>query len=215
VAPSVDHSKIKVEGENKESTGAKTIPYGSGDDINGATANENNEVGTIVTIRPADLEALQKLSELYQDCMEEKQIGFMAKYLSIRKFAICSLIGIFGLQLVGIPFFITQGNMTLTDAVLFSAYTITSAGLGSIKIPHTTGFLLGVVIYLYIGITSLAIVVSIKLVLWTTIIFSKYLTSSIFLSSRLLKFTSIGLSEHNENDMHEIRPKQQSWAFKT
>jgi len=49
LAPSVDHSKTKVECENKESIGAKTVPYGSGDDINGATANQNNEVGTIVT----------------------------------------------------------------------------------------------------------------------------------------------------------------------
>ena len=124
MAPSVDHSKTKVECENKESIGAKTVPYGSGDDINGATANQNNEVGTIVTIRPAaDLESLQKLSELYQVCMEEKQIGFMAKYLSIREFAICSFIGIFGLQLVGIPF-ITQGNMTLTDAVLLLVWEV-------------------------------------------------------------------------------------------
>jgi len=84
------------------------------------------------------LEALQKLSEFYQDCMEEKQIGFMVIYLSIRKFAICLLIECFGLQLVGIPLFITQGNMTLTDAVLFSACTITSAGLRRIKIPHRT-----------------------------------------------------------------------------
>lgn len=108
------------------------------------------------------MNVLERLFKNYQTDLEEKQIGYMARYRSIRESACWSIIFIIILQVIGVAFFRQNiPNVSVADAVLFSTYSITSAGYGSVDTPHTSGFLAFVIAYMFIGVMSLAILVSV------------------------------------------------------
>jgi hypothetical protein len=101
------------------------------------------------------LKTLQGIGNTYERALEEKQIADLARIHSIRQTAIVSVLFFIVLQVGGVAFFVTQGDMSIADAALVSAYAVTSAGFGSIFIPKTTGFMIFITLYVYVGISRL------------------------------------------------------------
>lgn len=107
-----------------------------------------------------NLKTIQTIGKTYERAMEEKQIDELARIHSIRQTAFVSVLFFVVLQVGGVAFFMVKGDMSIADAALVSAYAVTSAGFGSVLIPKTTGFMIFITIYVYIGISTLAVMVS-------------------------------------------------------
>lgn len=89
--------------------------------------------------------------------MEEKQLSLVAKYRSVRQTAISALSIMFVTMTIGTAIVKKRANVSTAQAILFSVYTVTSAGFGNVKIPLTDRFLGFVIVYIFFGISVLAI----------------------------------------------------------
>ena len=105
----------------------------------------------------ADWETLTLLNHEYKRVMEENQISMIAKFESIRQTARGAIALMTIVITLGTTFVRRRAKVSVSQAILFSVYTITSAGFGNVVIPHTSGFLLFVMAYLFVGISLLAI----------------------------------------------------------
>jgi Ion channel len=91
--------------------------------------------------------------------MEERMMQFQARERSIRQCtaAICSF---FAAWLVaGVFILVYVGGLSFQDALLYSMYSITSTGFGTVKIPQTRGFLAFAIIFMFVGIAFVALTV--------------------------------------------------------
>jgi len=104
-----------------------------------------------------DWETLTLLNHEYKRVMEENQISMIAKFESIRQTARGAIALMTIVITLGTTFVKRRAKVSVSQAILFSVYTVTSAGFGNVKIPHTSGFLLFVLAYLFVGISLLAI----------------------------------------------------------
>jgi hypothetical protein len=52
-----------------------------------------------------------------------------------------------------------RANLPVNQAMLFTMYTITSAGFGSVPVPKTTGFMVFAIFNIYISISGAAVLV--------------------------------------------------------
>ena len=107
-----------------------------------------------------DLDALQDLGREYHREVEQRRIAFKARVITIRRMLLGTFLFMVLLLLASISFFTRVGGLSIRDAILFSLYTITTAGFGSVDIPFTNGFLLFVILFLYVGIATLVILVA-------------------------------------------------------
>jgi hypothetical protein len=92
--------------------------------------------------------------------LEEKTIRFRAQERSIRQFtaAIC---GFFVCWLIASNcIFVHVAEMTVQNALLYTMYSITSTGFGSVAIPKNPSFLVFIIIFMFTGIAFLALSVS-------------------------------------------------------
>jgi hypothetical protein len=102
---------------------------------------------------------LAKLRSIYDRSMAEVQTRNLAIYLSNRNITLalfCSMLIYETLVTVGI---VINADLPVSEGVLFTLYTITSAGFGNIVIPKTDGFLIFAVVNVFISISMLAILV--------------------------------------------------------
>ena len=106
------------------------------------------------------LVVLQELADSYQRALEKRQISYMARYSSIRQSAVVSMAFMILFLVCGCAFLVSWGEgITIPESVLIAAYTLTSAGYGSVTIPKTNGFLLVFIVYIFVAISALAIMV--------------------------------------------------------
>ncbi len=115
-----------------------------------------------------ELRYSQMLSESIEKASAEQKLLHAVKSVSVRQNARIMGAWVFTFFTLAITFFVHVGNLTLPDAMLFSVYTVTTAGFGSIKIPHTTGFLIAVIIFIYLGLASVTILAA-TLYQWTAL----------------------------------------------
>mmetsp|Transcript_7643 Transcript_7643/g.18407 ORF Transcript_7643/g.18407 Transcript_7643/m.18407 type:complete len:665 (+) Transcript_7643:200-2194(+) len=107
-----------------------------------------------------DVELCQRLDEEYERALEEREIGYNARYASVRQSALISVFFMISFLLLGTAFFIRQADWTIADALLFSIYTITTVGYGNHEIPTGPAFQAYTIFYLLIGIAALTIMVA-------------------------------------------------------
>lgn len=107
-----------------------------------------------------DVELCQRLDEEYERALEEREIGYNARYASVRQSALISVFFMISFLLLGTAFFIRQADWSIADALLFSIYTITTVGYGNHEIPTGPGFQAYTVFYILIGIAALTIMVA-------------------------------------------------------
>jgi hypothetical protein len=107
-----------------------------------------------------DVELCQHLDEEYERALEEREIGYNARYGSVRQSALISVFFMVSFLFLGTAFFIRQAQWTIPDSLLFSIYTITTVGYGYHEIPTGPAFQAYTIFYLFIGIAALTIMVS-------------------------------------------------------
>ena len=108
-----------------------------------------------------DLVMLAKLSNAYSSSLEEKQILYLSKFRANRIIALSALYFFLLYEVFATVFVMKTGNVPLNEAILFTMYTITSAGFGSVKVPDTTGFTVFSIFNIFISISGIAILVSV------------------------------------------------------
>jgi hypothetical protein len=106
-----------------------------------------------------DVLLLRQLNLTYQTEMEVKQISNLARYQSMQEMSFIAVLVMVLLQIIAVVLCAHFADVSVADALLFAMYTVTSAGFGSVDIPKTSGFLLYVTLYVFLGISSLAILV--------------------------------------------------------
>jgi Ion channel len=109
-----------------------------------------------------DIQICQQLDDEYERALEEREVGYTARYNSVRQSAFFSVLFMVAYLLLGTAFFMRQADWTIADSLLFSIYTITTVGYGSPRIPRTPGFQLYIIFYVLIGIAALTIMVRIN-----------------------------------------------------
>ncbi|CAB9524723.1 Potassium channel subfamily K member [Seminavis robusta] len=107
-----------------------------------------------------DMEIFQRLDEEYDHALEEREIGYMARYTSVRQAACISVLFMLLFLMLGTTFFRRRAEWTLQDSLLFSVYTITTVGYGNSDIPKDAGFQSFTILYIFVGIATLTIMVA-------------------------------------------------------
>ena len=70
------------------------------------------------------------------------------------------LLGMALFQALAILFFVYRGGLSIPNAILFAIYTTTTSGYGSVDIPTENGFLLFLVVYIFLAIAALTILIA-------------------------------------------------------
>lgn len=83
-----------------------------------------------------------------------------ARNQSIYQSLVGSILWMMFLSVVSVSVLVFAADVTFVNALIFFLYTITTAGFGSVKIPHDSGFLMFVVFLMLIGIASLTVLVA-------------------------------------------------------
>lgn len=121
-------------------------------------------VGNQLTVE--DLEICQRLDEEYERALEEREIGYNARYASVRQSAVLSVFFMAAFLTLGTTFFIRQAAWTIPESILFSIYTITTVGYGWSEMPTTPGFQAYTIFFILVGIAALTIMVGLSLSLF-------------------------------------------------
>lgn len=109
---------------------------------------------------PVDMDVLRGLDSDFNATAAEASIGEKARRAWAFRSAMISIAFIFVYLTLGIVFFSSQTDWGLPDTILFAVYSATSAGYGHVEIPTTVGFQLFIIVYILVGIASLAIMVA-------------------------------------------------------
>jgi hypothetical protein len=109
-----------------------------------------------------DIEICQRLDDEYERALEEREIGYNARYASVRQSAFLSVFFMCTYLCLGTLFFMRQAAWTIPDSLLFSIYTITTVGYGTLggAMPTTPGFQSYTIFYILVGIAALTIMAS-------------------------------------------------------
>ena len=129
---------------------------------NNNDSDENQDANTSAANSPKslnneDLNIIQQLDEEYEKTLIEREIGWNARYISVRQNAGLSLWFMFLFLTVGTIFFDYKTSWTLGESLLFSIYTITTVGYGRHEFPREPGVLFFISIYIFLGIATLTI----------------------------------------------------------
>eukprot|EP00980_Cylindrotheca_fusiformis_P006133 scaffold1319_cov126-Cylindrotheca_fusiformis.AAC.22 len=127
---------------------------------NASPKNQKKAAEVAAAFSTEDVELCQRLDEEYERALEEREIGYNARYASVRQSAMISVFFMISFLLLGTAFFIRQADWTIADSLLFSIYTITTVGYGNHEIPTGPGFQAYTIFYILIGIAALTIMVA-------------------------------------------------------
>ncbi len=107
-----------------------------------------------------DLEICQRLDLEYERALEEREIAYNARFHSVRQSAVGSIFFMLFFLCLATFFYRHQTHWTTSECLLFSVYTITTVGYGSLSIPKTAPFQLYTICFIFIGIATLTIMVA-------------------------------------------------------
>jgi hypothetical protein len=129
-------------------------------DVESRRASPQRQFSEETEFSTEDVELCERLDEEYERALEEREIGYNARYASVRQSALISVFFMISFLLLGTAFFIRQADWSIPDALLFSIYTITTVGYGYHNIPTGPGFQAYTIFYLLIGIAAMTIMVA-------------------------------------------------------
>jgi len=107
-----------------------------------------------------DLDTIQRLDADYERALLQREIGWNARYISVRQNAGLSLWVFFVFLMCGTVFFQLTTDWSLSESLLFSMYTITTVGYGNHIIPNKPKVFIFISFYIFIGIALLTILVA-------------------------------------------------------
>jgi hypothetical protein len=102
---------------------------------------------------------LGKLRRTYNRSLEEKQTMYLSKYRANRTIALWAVLLFFLYEVFATVYVLKTANLPVNKAMLFTMYTITSAGFGSVVVPKTKGFLVFQIFNIFISISGVAVLV--------------------------------------------------------
>ena len=159
-----------------------------------------------------DLQTIQHLDEEYEKALIEREIGWNARYISVRQNAGLSLWFMFLYLTVGTIFFDQNTNWSIGESLLFSIYTITTVGYGRHVIPNSSGVLLFISFYIFLGIATLTIMAA-QLYQWVVleVTWQRYEHDKNEMTRRYEESVHASGDIENSNDnnhdnQHHIRP---------
>lgn len=122
-------------------------------------------------VKPELLKEMLRLERSYFNVLEERQIELYARNLSVRQTAWAAVTTMLALLTLGTAFVKHEFGVPISHAVLFSVYTVTSAGFGNVRIPfdESPALLTFAICYVYLGISALAILVAQSLQYFVTL----------------------------------------------
>ena len=106
-----------------------------------------------------DIIALAGLKKEYDRAMEETQAMNLSRYQANRTLTCVILISFLVYQILATVYIILRADLTVSQGLLYTVYTMTSAGFGSVKVPTTDSFLAVAIINMFISVSIFAIVV--------------------------------------------------------
>jgi hypothetical protein len=107
-----------------------------------------------------DVVLLAKLRRQYNRSLEEQQTMYLSKYRANRTVALWAFLLYFFYQVFATLFVLKGADARLDQAMVFTMYTVTTAGFGSVPVPKTTGFLVFLIFNIFISISGVAVLVS-------------------------------------------------------
>jgi hypothetical protein len=113
--------------------------------------------GTGIQLTNEDIHIITKLDEEYENSILEREIGWNARYISVRQNAGLSLWFMVLFLTIGTIFFDAKTDWDLGESLLFSIYTITTVGYGHHVIPKESDVLIFISVYIFLGIATLTI----------------------------------------------------------
>jgi Ion channel len=119
-------------------------------------------VNTPVVLTQQDVALCQALDMEYDRALEDRQVAWSARYQSVRQSTFLSALFMVLLIFTGTIFFLHQADAywSISEALLFSIYTITTVGYGHLDMPDTATFQWYVIFYIFLGIAMLTILVA-------------------------------------------------------
>jgi hypothetical protein len=121
---------------------------------------DNNSPNPNMQMSTEDLEICRRLDEEYERALEEREVGYEARYNSVRQSAASSIAFMLVYMILGTIFFTKVAGWEFHQALFFSVYTITTVGYGSHQIPNDAGFQIYTIFYIFVGIATLTIMVA-------------------------------------------------------
>ncbi len=114
-----------------------------------------------LSLSSADIEICQRLDLEYERALEEREIGYNARYQSVRQSAAFIMIFMVFYLACGTAFFTLHAGWDFHDALFFSIYTMTTVGYGlNDNIPDRDIFLIFIMAFIFTGIATLTIMVA-------------------------------------------------------
>lgn len=105
----------------------------------------------------ADYDILASLDNACHSVLEWHQLQLTAQMTSLRQTTVAAVAALLVLFVGGTAIVLMMCDVTIAEGLLFSVYTITSAGYGNVATPNSVGFLVFGIFYIYLGISALAI----------------------------------------------------------
>lgn len=124
------------------------------------TSNSRPKIGTrssLAKTNGIDLDTIKSLDEEYEKALILREIGWNARYLSVRKNAGLSTYLMISFLIIGMVFFQLNTNWSITETLLFIIYSITTVGYGQHEVPQIAHVQLFISLYIFLGIALLTI----------------------------------------------------------
>ena len=102
-----------------------------------------------------DVTTIERLDADYEKALLQREIGWNARYISVRQNSGLSLWFFFLFIMCGTIFFEITTDWTLSESLLFSMYTITTVGYGQHIIPDSPTVQIFICFYIFVGIAML------------------------------------------------------------
>jgi len=115
-----------------------------------------------------DMDTIKILDKEYDLSLIEREIGWNARYISVRQNAGLTLWLVCIFILLGTIVFQFTTTWSVTDSILFCIYTITTVGYGNNKIPDNSGLRIFISLYIFVGIAALTIMLA-QIYQWITL----------------------------------------------
>jgi hypothetical protein len=168
--PSSNRGKLSTTATSvsRESSDDEGTTYGKGMDrlaslptlFSPKSSVKNKQESSPPAMSSHDLEICRRLDEEYERALEEREIGYNARFNSVRQSAGFSIAFMAVYMTLGTIFFTKVAGWELHQALFFAIYTITTVGYGSYRLPDSTGFQIYTIFYIFVGIATLTIMVA-------------------------------------------------------
>jgi Ion channel len=112
-----------------------------------------------IALTSEDIEICQRLDDEYERALEEREIGYNARYASVRQSAFVSVLFLVLYMIQGTLVYMHQTEWSIPDSLFFSIFTITTVGYGMEDLPTTPEFQAYTIFYIMVGIAALTIMV--------------------------------------------------------